>query len=1010
MIRPSKIKSLFFLCALFISVSSFSQRTYSYQPPQSDYDKALELYNNGKYGSALSMFDNLASGEKSNLQAGSSYYAALCAVQLFHPDATQRLEQFIATYPQNAQVNNAYFELGKQYFQNKDYRKVLDTFKELDIYDLSNDQLMEYFFKTGYSWFKLDNLAKARENLALVKDKPNKFNIPANYYYAHIAYQEKNYETALQHFEKVQNDETFRDVVNYYIVQIYSMQMKYDELLVKALPLLKGDDDRKTTEIARLTADAYYHKGDYKEALKYFKRYIAGNPKSISRNDYYEMAFCYYLANDYNQAIKNFQQVATNQDSLSQNAYFNLGNCYLKTNQKRYAFNAFSSASKIKLDPVIAEEALFNYAKLAIELSYNPYNEAVNAVQDYLNTYPNSLRKDEAYGYLADLYMLTRNYKNAQASIQQIKKRNARLDAAFQKISYYRGIEVFNEGNWEDAIKLFKEVQTSGADNSIKAAAIYWTAEAYYRSAQWNSALAAYNKFLVSPGAIGQPFFNTANYNIGYCYFKTKDYGKAALNFRKFLSAKSADVRLTGDANLRLGDCYFMTKEYGQAIEFYKTASSSGIPDADYSVYQIAVSYGVQGDMQQKINYLQKLLNEYKKSSYTDDALYEIGTTLTVINKDAEAIKYFQRVVKEYPKSAYVKKSLLRTGLVYFGQNKDAEALSTLQRVVKEYPGTPESKEALASIKSIYVDMNQVDEYMEFTKQVPNADVSRSEQDSLTYTAAENQYMNGDCEKANAGFGKYITKFPEGSFLVQAYFYKAECDYRTEKYDLALKGYEYVLSQERSRFTCNAALKAARINYFNKNYEPALENFIRLEETAEQSSQTIDAITGQMQCNYNLGKYGLAIQSAQKLLTQAKLPDNLATEAHITIARSAYALQNMELAKKEFEETLKLSQNEMGAESKFMLAQLQFDEGKFDEAEKTVFALSDKFASYDYWVAKGFILLADVYVKKDNAFQAKQTLQSIIDNYEGQDLVVIAREKLNAILATEVKPQENSPE
>jgi hypothetical protein len=219
-----------------------------------------------------------------------------------------------------------------------------------------------------------------------------------------------------------------------------------------------------------------------------------------------------------------------------------------------------------------------------------------------------------------------------------------------------------------------------------------------------------------------------------------------------------------------------------------------------------------------------------------------------------------------------------------------------------------------------------------------------------------------------------------------------------------------VLIQPRSRFTSNAALKSARINYFNKKFEAALDNYIKLEETSDQSQLTIDAITGQMQCNYNLGNYGLAIQSAQKLLLQAKLADNLATEAHVTIARSAYALKNSELARKEFEETVKLSQNEMGAESKYMLATLQFENEKYDDAEKIIFALSDNYASYDYWVAKGFILLSDIYVKKENTFQAKQTLQSIIDNYEGQDLVLIAREKLNTIVANESKPEEYKPE
>jgi TolA-binding protein len=300
-------------------------------------------------------------------------------------------------------------------------------------------------------------------------------------------------------------------------------------------------------------------------------------------------------------------------------------------------------------------------------------------------------------------------------------------------------------------------------------------------------------------------------------------------------------------------------------------------------------------------------------------------------------------------------------------------------------------------VKSIYVEMNQVDEFVDFTKQVPQADITRSEQDSLTYIAAENQYMNGNCEKATDGFTKYISKFPEGSFILEANFYKAECDYRAQRYDQAMKNYEFIISQQRSRFTSNAASRAAHILHLRNNYTAALESYIRLEETADQPGMILDAVSGQMQCNYALKSYGLAIQSAQKLLALDKLPENLATEAHITIARSAYALTNTELARREFEETLKLSKNEMGAEAKYMLALLEFENTKYDECEKSVFALSENYASYDYWSAKGFLLLADVYVKKGNLFQARQTLQSIIDNYEGQDLVMIARENLAAI-------------
>jgi hypothetical protein len=55
-------------------------------------------------------------------------------------------------------------------------------------------------------------------------------------------------------------------------------------------------------------------------------------------------------------------------------------------------------------------------------------------------------------------------------------------------------------------------------------------------------------------------------------------------------------------------------------------------------VYQTAIAYGVLGDLQQKNVFLLKLLSDFKKSNYTDDALYELGNSLTILNRDAEAL------------------------------------------------------------------------------------------------------------------------------------------------------------------------------------------------------------------------------------------------------------------------------------------------------------------------------------------------------------------------------------
>ena len=70
-------------------------------------------------------------------------------------------------------------------------------------------------------------------------------------------------------------------------------------------------------------------------------------------------------------------------------------------------------------------------------------------------------------------------------------------------------------------------------------------------------------------------------------------------------------------------------------------------------------------------------------------------------------------------------------------------------------------------------------------------------------------------------------------------------------------------------------------------------------------------------------------------------------------------------------------------------------------SEQVIFELAKMVPSYDYWVAKGFILLADNYLQMGNAFQAKATLQSIIENNDNEELLAIAREKLEKIKVQE---------
>ena len=61
-----------------------------------------------------------------------------------------------------------------------------------------------------------------------------------------------------------------------------------------------------------------------------------------------------------------------------------------------------------------------------------------------------------------------------------------------------------------------------------------------------------------------------------------------------------------------------------------------------------------------------------------------------------------------------------------------------------------------------------------------------------------------------------------------------------------------------------------------------------------------------------------------------------------------------------------------------------------------MYNLVKNFPGYDYWIAKGFILLSDNFLAKEDIFQAKVTLENLLKNYHGdQALIAVAQQKLD---------------
>lgn len=989
-----------------------AQQTVYYQSVSQDIQKAKELYLAHNYISAIHEFDQIAgrSGGNSEIRAEAMYYKALCGLKLDNGNAEVQINEFMNEFPESAFRNKALFELAVWQFDKKKFALTLKTLEGFDKTKLSNDESPHFLYLRGYSNFELEKMDVAESDFKDLKGGNSLYAAPAQYYYGHIHYLKGDYDTALEEFTKLKANPIFEKVIPFYISQIYYKQGKFKEVVAYTAPLINKVASDQQAELSRILGDSYFHLSQFKEAIQFLEFYLS-DKNNRGRAENYMLGYCYYLNNEEAKAIKYLEIASKGKDELAQNAYYHLADCYVVTKDKNKARQAFEAASEFDFDAKIKEDALFNYAKITYELSYSPFNETIKAFDKYIALYPNADRNDVAYDYLVKVYMSTSNYRDAMTSIENIKVKNPSVKKAYQRVAYYRALECFTNLDYSGAIQNFdKSLEAGDSDKSFRPLSLYWKAEAHYRLHDFNKAVSEYSAFMKIPTSFSLPEYKLANYNLAYAYFQLKDYPSASEYFRKYVNL-DADSRSekVADAYNRLGDCNFLNRDYAAAIANYDRSFRMNLYDADYALFQKAFCFGLQRDNQHKITALKSLIQTYPQSSYQDDALYELGRTFERTNESQVAIGYYKDLISKYPQSSFLNKTLVQLGLAYYNINDFKTSIGYYKQVIDRSPNSPETQAALMGIKNDYVEMNDVDAFFAYTGKLGSkVQISVNEQDSLIYSAAEKLYMARD-PKARQQLERYLTQFPNGSFALNSHFYLAEMQYNEGEVAKALTNYEYVIAQPDNFFTEGALSKAGGLYYNAKNYQQALTCFERSSKISGSGNNALIARTGIMRSQYQLANYQACIEAANLVLASEKVSDILKRETNYLLATSYYKTGNKDKA---FPILTKLStdtNSAEGAESKFLVADILFERQRLKEAEDEIMDFIDKNSPHQFWLAKSFLLLSDIYLKNGDEFQAKNTLKSIVENYPEQNdgILQTTRQKLQLIEANEASQTKN---
>ena len=994
---PSIITLLLVLCA---SSMLQAQKTVPQYEPEALYNQGLTLFQNGAYGAALETFTQYldAIGDSKLQQSvDAQYYIAVSALYAGRADAEAKIKAFVNDNPGSTWATHANFLQANVLFAKRKYADAVAIYEHTSPSSLTREEAQQLQFNMGYAYFQLNEFDKALPYLQGAAFNEGKYRQDAQYYYAYLQYLKGNDLEALRHFQQLRNHPIYGNAAQACVLQINYRNGDWESVLRDGPDVVRNADKRQQGELSLMVADAFFQQKDYEKAMTYYT-FVKKNGlvRNIPREAYYQMGVCRMKKGLLKDAIADLQKAASDKDTIGQYASYYLASCYADTDQPKYARNAFYSAYAAGFDKTISEDALFNYAHLSLIPGTDPFNEAVGQLDAFIAENPQSGRLAEAEELAVYLLLNAQRNDEALARLEKMRQKSPELRSVYDELLYATGIDHFQGQRYDKAQSCFSKILNGKQSGSRKAEAMFWLAESAYAAGDFATAERYYKQ--VKNNASNRELAVKADYGLGYINYQKPDYDAAVKCFKSFVQqCDASQTDLKSDAYIRLGDCSFVDRSYNEAINYYDMATRINKRNADYALFQQALCYGAKGNSNQKTNLLETVISTYPSTSYYDRALFEIGNTHLVYGDKRSAISAFNRLVRERPRSSYARQALLKVGMIYYNNNQYDQALTNLKTLIKNHPNTDESREAMAIVRNIYMEQNNLNEYFSFVESSGSGQVQVTQQDSLAFANAENFFFDGRYQDAEKALKYYFEHFPKGAYTLKARHYAAECAEKVGTEEEVKTHLNYIVSQPDNDYTDGALLKLARIEYDHKNYDKAGQYYGRLANITEEPLRRLEALEGSMKSYYFLNNYDKAIEMGESLSRSKDLTQEQTNQVNHILGKSYFMKGNYGTAITWLDKSSGADKSVYGAESAYYAAQAAFRQNNLDDAENRVFGISEQFSNHEYWVAKSFILLAEVYVAKDNRFQARETLRSVVDNCSIAELRNEAQTRLNQI-------------
>lgn len=978
--------------------------------------QAMDLYEHGLFYEAGKQFAEISRQYDDDEMLG---YAILCRVTLRSGGYKKETETFLDSYPSMPVSYKIIYRYALNLFDDENYAAALDYFNRLSLDCVDRSQVTEFCFKRAYCYFELGDFAmtkqgnsaraseyfaKASEGFSRTLTLPrSNFHAPAWYALGYMAYQDKRFKEAFDDFSHSVKDVRFQANSTYYMMECKFMMGDYEYVLGAADEAFQTVSEDRKPRLARMLSEIYFIENDAEKAKEYYDKYLVQEtPKS--RKDYFYVGSLLYAMQDYEGAVENFKGMTHRADSLGQIANYQMADCYLQLKNKLAALDAFKDAASVDFDPVVTEDAYFNYAKLAFDL-----NKDGDGFRNYLKKYSDSVRGNLIYSYMAVSYLQDKQYDLAIEYYDKIDDLDESMKENYVKANYLRGAQLLGGGSYRKANDYFTWASTYAEKGTLLSQyAYFYLADSYYRDGKFDKARKIYMDLYNASALHGTPQQSMIDYGLAYCHYREGDLENADRWFARYAENKNASFRK--NAVTRRGDCCFIRGNYSAALGFYRDAvAMDANPDDIYPYYQASLCCGLMSDKNGRLECLKPVLRASPESPYYGDAMYELGLAFVDLKQNEPARKVFEQLVEKGRDTTCISKALLSLGMLSRNAGDSDEALVYYKRVVEQMPLSGSAQDALAAIESIYQEKGEGPAYLAYLDRLGKGDAkSEADREHIVFSSAEQLFLGGNWERAVSALEEFDQTYPSSKLIPKADFYRGESYRKMGEKEKARDCYSQVVESGDTTFVEPSMKMFAQLSYEMQLYDDAFGAYQVLRDNARFEENREIARKELLYCAWMAKRYDSAIVAADDLSKKTKNGSDEKLREDITYIKAMSLLytSRREEALPLFEQLAQKPKTARGAESSYILIKDAFDRADYAAVEDMTVDFSNSGTKHVYFLAKAVILLSDALVEQGDLKNAKENLVWIRDSYRSadpsDDVLSAVEERLAKIDATKL--------